>query len=226
MGRTRLTGEDITGSLAELVEQLGSIPLRRIRREPAPGTATEEDLIQLSGRSDRTYELIDGTLVEKAVGTREGLLSAIIARLLGNFVEEHDLGVVLAGDAFLKLSEGLVRAPDASYIPWDRWPEEQDDEPGLLTIYPELAVEVISRGNTRAEIARKLREFFFAGMKVGWVIRPKTRTAKVYTAPDEFTDIPPDGTLDAFAAVPGFRLAVADLFARTKRRRPGPGGLS
>jgi Uma2 family endonuclease len=219
MARTRLTDEDITGSLAELVEQLGSIPLYRIRRLPPPGTATENDLIKLSGRSDRIYELIDATLVEKAMGTRESMLAGLIARLMGNFVEEHNLGVILPGDGYLRLSDGLVRAPDVSFIPWDRWPEEQKGESALLTVYPELAVEVISKGNTRAEIQRKLREFFFAGMKVGWVIHPKKQIADVYTAPDVRSRVTIEGTLDASPAVPGFKLPMAELFARTRPRK-------
>jgi Uma2 family endonuclease len=219
MARTRLTDEDITGSLAELVEQLGSIPLYRIRRIPPPGTATENDLIKLSGRTDRIFELIDGTLVEKAMGTRESLLAGIIAQILGAYAHEHDLGVVLPGDGYLRLSDGLVRAPDVSFIPWDRWPEEREGESALLTVYPDLAVEVISKGNTRAEIQRKLREFFFAGMRVGWVIHPRKQTAEVYTAPDVRSKLTIEGTLDAAPAVPGFRLPMADLFARTRPRK-------
>lgn len=92
----------------------------------------------------------------------------------------------------------------------------------FLSVYPELAVQVISRSNTRAEIARKLREFFFAGMRIAWVIFPKKRVADIYTAPDDKTRIDIAGSLDAGAAIPGFRMPMADLFARTRRRKDDP----
>jgi len=48
---------------ADLVERFGPIPLRRIRSDPAPGTATEEDVVEIHLREDRLYELVDGVLV-------------------------------------------------------------------------------------------------------------------------------------------------------------------
>src|SRR4051794_16456533 len=111
MGRTRQP-EDEVETLGQFMERLGSVPLDRILMSPAPGTATEEDLLRVSARRDRLYELVDGVLVEKAVGTPESLVGGIVGRLLGNYVEEHDLGVVLPADAMLRLAPGLVRVPD------------------------------------------------------------------------------------------------------------------
>ncbi len=55
-------------TLDDLVERLGGIPLSRILVEPAPGTATEADVLEAERRYDRLYELVDGVLVEKAMG--------------------------------------------------------------------------------------------------------------------------------------------------------------
>src|SRR5580693_5312561 len=82
-------------TLAELIDNLGGVPLKRIRMTPPPGTATEQDVIaQRDGPKRRLCELIDGVLVEKVMGTKESLLAGVILRLLGNFVDEHDLGAV------------------------------------------------------------------------------------------------------------------------------------
>ncbi len=58
-------------TLADLHKRLGGIPLDRIRFRPAPGTATEKDVIDAEARENRLCELVDGTLVEKAVGFEE-----------------------------------------------------------------------------------------------------------------------------------------------------------
>ncbi len=69
-----------TPTLQDLVDRLGGIPLSRILAKPAPGTATEADLIQVNDGNRRLCELVDGALVEKAMGLRESLLALVIRR--------------------------------------------------------------------------------------------------------------------------------------------------
>lgn len=51
-------------TVADLWQRLGQVPLDRIRLTPAPGTAVEQDVLDANAQSDRSYELIDGVLVE------------------------------------------------------------------------------------------------------------------------------------------------------------------
>jgi hypothetical protein len=60
--------------------------------------ATERDLLAAMRRSGRLYELVDGTLVEKAIGLRESMIALMISRRIGNFAEEHDLGICAGAD--------------------------------------------------------------------------------------------------------------------------------
>ena len=82
-------------TLADLHERLGNVPLQRIRCHPAPGTATEADVLVYPRGEKRLYELVDGVLVEKPMGYYESLLAAMLIRFLGSFLEAHDLGLVL-----------------------------------------------------------------------------------------------------------------------------------
>ena len=61
-------------TVADLLEGAGDIPLDRIRMQPPPGTATEEDVIAIHSREKRLCELVDGTLVEKPMGFDESRL--------------------------------------------------------------------------------------------------------------------------------------------------------
>ena len=45
-------------------------------------------------------------------------------------------------------------------------------------IAADVAVEVISKSNPKAEIARKMTEYLAAGTRLMWVVDPKTRTAR------------------------------------------------
>src|SRR5262245_49941208 len=177
------------GTLAELLHRLGDVPLERIRRRPAPGTAREQDVIEaLEAADKRLYELVDGVLVEKTMGTRESLLAVLILQRLTNYLDRHDLGLVFGADGALRLMPGLVRIPDVSFVSWEQMPEGVPDTP-IAGLVPDLAVEVLSSSNTRGEIQRKLRDYFLAGVKLVWVVQPRTRTAESYEAPDHRTRV-------------------------------------
>jgi Uma2 family endonuclease len=207
-------------SFAYLHERLGGIPLVRIRREPPPGTATEEDLERAP---KPVCELIDGVLVEKAMGNRESLLAMYIGGLLRNHIEQSKLGVILGADGFFRLEGGQVRAPDASFTPWSAFPEgEPPDDEAYWSVAPALAVEVLSPRNTTAEIDRKLGEFFAAGCQLAWVIDPDAKSARVYTSAKKFKEYGKADTLDGGKVLPGFKLSLADLFASAKPPRKKP----
>src|SRR2546421_5452786 len=107
---------------ADLVRKLGNIPLERIRFIPPPGTATERDLLAAMRRSDRLYELVDGTLVEKTMGLSESVIAGDLLTEINTFARKHDLGVTAGADGTLRLLKGLVRVPDVSFFAWDKLP--------------------------------------------------------------------------------------------------------
>jgi Uma2 family endonuclease len=205
---------------AELVQRLGNIPLDRICFTPPPGTATMRDLRAAMRRTDRLYELVDGTLVEKAVGLSESMIAVRVARRIGNFAEEHDLGIPSGADGTVRLLKGLVRLPDVAFFCWDKLPDRVLPSKPIPDLAPDLAVEVLSKANTPEEMQRKLREYFLAGVRLVWMIDPLRRQAEVYTTPDA-----PAATLDEAQALdggdvlPGFRLPLAELFARLPAAR-------
>lgn len=207
-------------TLAELIEQLGEVPLDRVRCRPAPGTATEQDVLAArAGARRRLCELADGTLVEKAMGTRESLLAMEIGRLLANHVAEQDSGVVLGADGMVRLMPGLVRIPDVSFIRWEQLPGGQLPDEPVASVAPDLVVEVLSPGNTPAEMRRKLKEYFLAGTRLVWVIDPVRQTAVVHAGPDAGKRLGKTGSLDGGVVLPGFVLALPALFARVQPRR-------
>ncbi len=99
---------------AEVLAHFGGIAPERICFSPLPGLATEKDLTRLNARKEKLYELVDGTLVEKIMGYREGFLAADIIRLLGRYLDRNDLGDLGGADATMRLMPGLVRIPDVS----------------------------------------------------------------------------------------------------------------
>ena len=85
------------------------------------------------------------------------------------------------------------------------------DHPHLV---PDLAVEVLSEGNTVPEMDRKRREYFRAGVRLVWLVDPEARTVAVFTGPDQHSTLGETDLLDGGAVLPGFTLSLAELFAR------------
>jgi Uma2 family endonuclease len=199
----------------KMIDRLGGIDPARVRMQPLPGTATEDDLIRANDRKDKTAlcELVDGALVEKVMGFEEDLLAQKLARLLGNVAESRRLGVIVGSQAPMRMTLGNVRMPDAAFISAEKWRSWRRHKPAVADFGPDLAVEVLSRSNTRAEMNRKRREYFAAGTRLIWEINPRRRTVTVYTGPRTSTRLTVADTLDGGDVLPGFALPVADLFA-------------
>lgn len=209
----------------DLVHRFGAIPLHRIRHTPAPGTATERDVVEIREHEDRLCELVDGVLVEKAMGEYEAYLGSLLTHLLWAFVRPRKLGVVLSSDAMVRLAPGLVRIPDVSFFSWARLPGRKITRRAFSEKSPDLAVEIISRSNTRKEMQQKLQEYFAGGSLLVWYVyhRPR-KEVRVYTSPEQCDVLDADQALDGGDVLPGLRLDLRELFAEPEEPPQGPTG--
>jgi Uma2 family endonuclease len=200
-------------TVADLWQRLGQVPLERIHLAPTPGTATEQDVLDSLDHSDRICELVDGVLVEKTMGYVESLLAMAIGEFLRRFVREHKLGIVLGEGGTLRILPDQVRIPDVCFLSWERFPDGKLPKTPIPTVAPDLAVEVLSEGNTEAEMRRKLQDYFAAGVRLVWYIDPRARTATVYTSPQDFAVLGENDILAGGDVLPGFELPLRELFA-------------
>lgn len=210
---TLLTSSPTIPTLADLLDRLGGIAPQRVRFYPAPGTATEPDVVAVHGREKRLCELIDGVLVEKPMGYRESILAIAIAAAVRAFVKPRDLGVVSGADGMIRLLPGLVRIPDVAFISRDRLPSGRVPHEAVLPMAPDLAVEVLSDSNTIAEMTRKREEYFSAGVRLMWVFDIDARNVTVYAGVDRSKIVTGDQILEGGDVLPGFALPLGELFA-------------
>ncbi|HEV3257935.1 MAG TPA: Uma2 family endonuclease [Gemmataceae bacterium] len=205
-------------TLADLVDRVGGIPLDRIRFRPFPGTATVQDVIDIQRREGRLCELVEGVLLEKAVGYNESSLAVFLAGVLNAFVLPRNLGLVTGSDGTVELVADLVRIPDVAFTSWDRLPGRRRPTSPVPLLAPNLAVEVLSRSNTPGEMAAKREEYFAAGVQLVWEVDPRVRTVVVYTSLTQSTTLGPADTLDGGVVLPGFTLPLQTLFGELDRQ--------
>jgi Uma2 family endonuclease len=204
-------------TLADLLKRLGGVPLDRIRVHPAPGSATLQDVLDVRERESILCELVEGVLVEKAVGFIQSGLAGILIGILNAFVLPRNLGIVTGPDGTMEITVGLVRIPDVAFISWDRLPGRRYPTAPVPRLAPNLAVEVLSRSNTPGEMAVKRQDYFTAGVEPVWEIDPDTRTVTVYTSVTQMVTLTTGDTLDGGVVLPGFTLSLQDLFAELDR---------
>jgi Uma2 family endonuclease len=177
--------------------------------------ATLADLARVSGKA----ELIGGRIVDlMPTGHRPNLVAGEIFVSLKNHARATGRGVAFTdnmGFAVPELPSGRESfSPDASYYDGPLPSNEMDFVPGP----PTFAAEVRSKNDDDATaedaMARKHDDYFLAGTLVVWDVDPLARCIRVYRADD-----PTRPTLhgkgeqvDAEPAVPGWRLAVDELF--------------
>jgi Uma2 family endonuclease len=137
--------------------------------------------------------------------------SVLIYHLEGHVTHRNKLGIVLAPDAMQRFV-GQVRLPDVAFVSWDRFPGRRLPRSKILNVGIDLAIEVLSEGNTDAEMLRKRREYFASGAKQVWEIDPEEQTARIYTSATKYREVGPDGTLEGGKIIPGFALTMAKLF--------------
>ena len=201
-------------NVADLLHSLGDVPPERVVLDPPPGTATEADLIRLvEGEPKRLCELVDGTLVEKAMSVPSSYVAALLSYFLNGHVIPRGDGFVTGADGMMRMTGRRVRISDVSFVSFDRVPDRLVPAEPILNFAPDLAVEVLSPGNTRREIAQKLREYFAGGTRLAWIVDPLARTVAVHHAPGEPARVlAAADRLDGEDVLPGFSLAVIDLF--------------
>jgi Uma2 family endonuclease len=114
----------------------------------------------------------------------------------------------------MRLLGQFVRMPDVSFVSWSRLPGGKIPREPIPDLVPDLAVEVLSEGNTPEEMERKLKEYFLAGVRLVWFVDPERRAVEEFTAPDESRVLSEKDFLVGGDVLPGFLFAVRELFGR------------
>ena len=180
---------------------------------PPPGQWTYEDYLRLPDDGKR-YEIIEGVLyVANAPAYDHQFAATALIRLLGNFVVERGLGVVIAAPFEVHLP-GIAKPvqPDVLYIAAGR-------EIGLQIFdgAPDLIIEVLSPGSLRLDQHIKFGAYERAKVREYWLADPKTRSVIVYTLPSDSVEYVLLGQFSSSekvksAVLAGFEIAIDSLF--------------
>jgi Uma2 family endonuclease len=161
------------------------------------------------------HEIVDGEMVMSPKNNWfHGRICSRLLIAIGNFATAHKLGAVLDSSTGFWMFNRNCRAPDVSFVPKERLvalgfkPNEKKFFPGA----PDLAIEVLSENNNRAEIDARLKDFFASGTRVAWVIDPEKQCVEVCHSPTHRQLIGSGALLEGEDVLPGFKYPITDLF--------------
>ena len=175
---------------------------------------TAEELLMMPKDGFR-YELVKGELKKMSpAGFNHGVVGMSLGVLLAQHVKANKLGVVCLAETGFKIATDpdTVLAPDVSFVRRERIPQS-----GLPKAYfagpPDLAVEVVSPGDTKKEVSEKVEDWLAAGAQAVWVVNPQRLTVTIHRPQMEAVTLGEDDELDGQDVVPGVRCRVAEIFA-------------
>ncbi len=169
---------------------------------------------QSSIPDDGLYEIVDGQVLEKTMGSYETGIASLLDQILGPFARANRLGQCFSEMLFrIKVAEDLQRRPDLAFVSNARWPWNRRPPRGpVWDMVPDLAIEVVSESNSAFKVQEKIHDYFGAGVRGVWVIYPEQAEVYVYSAPRQVRVFGVGQDLDGGELLPGFRLPVASLF--------------
>jgi Uma2 family endonuclease len=170
-----------------------------------------EEFISRPENRDRLFELANGEIVEKVPTEEHGIITALIVAALVPFVQARKLGRV-AVETRHKIPEDAhnARLPDIAFTSAERLlPVVRQ---GAVPQMRDLVIEIKSPDDSRIEMRDKAAYYLKNGARLVWLVFPDKQEIEVHTA-ESVQTIGADSTLDGSSVLPGFTLAVRDIFA-------------
>ena len=185
-------------------------PLQQAKSKQLYSLAEFEALLAVPGNANRLLELIDGKIVEKMPTQRHGLVALNIGSALSAYAKQYKNG--RPGVEVRHQATGddrNSRLPDVSFT----CANVPIVERGSVTDMPDLAVEIKSPDDTIKEM-RETADYYLAnGSRLVWLVYPNLRLVEVYRPDADVEILDVEQILVGHDVLPGFALAVADVFA-------------
>lgn len=178
-------------------------------------TVTEFDAWAIQPEnSDKRLEYINGEVVELVTQSDASKIAMKFGVRIGIYLENNDIGELTGADGgYIVMGERYIL--DVAFIRYDR---QAHLPAAYYPVAPDLAVEVISNKSNQQEMStlrKKIGSYIAAGTIV-WVVDPELQTIEVYTPGQKTITLNTEDTLTGGDTLPGFELAVKDIFPPAK----------
>lgn len=124
------------------------------------------------------------------------------------------LGKAFDSSTGFRLPKGGTRSPDVAWILRERWEAlTPDQRRTFLPLCPDFAIELVSETDEVEKTRSKMQEYIDNGLRLGWLIDPKTQQVEIYRPNREVEVLESPATLSGEDVLPGFILDLQPIFA-------------
>jgi Uma2 family endonuclease len=165
--------------------------------------------ISLPENEDRLFEYIEGEIVEVVTNHYSSEVAANILIRLGTYVQARKLGHITGEAGGYQVGNNRY-LPDVGFISAGRQSESSHET--FNPNPPDLAVEVLSPTDKPRKVRTKIENYKAVGTVV-WLVDPEKKEVDVIIPGQPEKTLRLDDTVDGGDILPGFTLAVKDIFA-------------
>lgn len=156
-------------------------------------------------------------IIMSPTGGSAGKKNFRLIQQLANWIDVNKTGIGFDSSTVFVLPNGARRSPDASWIKLERWNkltlEEQD---GFPPIAPDFAIELVSPSDLKnqryQDLQLKMQEYIDNGVKLGWLIEPKTKKVEIYRSEKSPEVLNNPQSVSGGDVLPGFILDLNTIF--------------
>jgi len=132
---------------------------------------------------------------------------------LAAWTQEDGTGVGFDSSAGFQLPDGSVLGPDAAWVRRERLSAlSADQRERFLPLAPDFVIEVRSPSDRLSDLQDKMTAYAAAGVRLGWLIDPESRTVQVVRPDEPVTLLTAPGRIAGDPELPGFTLDLAKVW--------------
>ena len=177
---------------------------------------TDEQILRISSDNDdlRLELTAKGELVIMPPAfSRTGWQENELCFQLTLWARQDGTGITFGPSAGFRLPNGAVLAPDASWIPRERWESLTEGErKGFAQVCPEFVSEIRSQADTLASLQEKMDEYMENGARLGWLVDPLQKRVHVYRPGTSVEVLDDPATVSGETVLPGFELNIQEIW--------------
>jgi Uma2 family endonuclease len=146
-----------------------------------------------------------------AYGAEHGLVCANLVHHICAFLDHHPIARCFGAGTGFQLADELVRTPDVGIVRNEHLPK--DGIPiGFFVGAPDIAVIVVSPTDKFDEIAANVHDYFEAGTRRVWIVRPRVKMVTIHRTEQDVQIIAATQSLNAADVLPGLEIPLAKIF--------------
>lgn len=152
-------------------------------------------------------------IVMPPAGGYSGYESGAAFKQLSVWADADGTGVAFDSSTGFRLPNGGMRSPDAAWVKLTRLKKlGRREKERFIPLCPDFVIEVASPSDEISELRDKMNEYRDTGLRLGWLILPKSRQVETYSQAEKVQVLEYPQAVHGDPVLRGFKLDLAPVW--------------